>query len=224
MSLGSGKGGADFNPKGKSEAEIMRFCQSFMTALSPHIGPNRDVPAGDIGVGGREIGYMYGQYKRLKQGEFEGVLTGKDPAWGGSLIRPEATGFGCVYFARAALAAAGIEMQGKRALISGSGNVAQFTAKKLIAPGATPLTFSDSSGTVYEPDGFTEEKLEELVAIKSRRGARVEEYAQTSPSAEYLPGQRPWSLKADLAFDVPSLKDLCGRGTIRQSYSKCKMV
>jgi glutamate dehydrogenase (NADP+) len=200
MSLGSGKGGSDFNPKGKSEAEIMRFCQSFMTALAPHIGPNRDVPAGDIGVGGKEIGYMYGQYKRLKQGEFEGVLTGKNPTWGGSLIRPEATGYGCVYFARAALVASGIDMLGKRALISGSGNVAQFTAKKLIALGAIPLTFSDSAGTVYEPDGFDEEKLERLVHIKAQRGARVEEYAKQSPSATYLPGERPWSIQAELAF------------------------
>lgn len=201
MSLGSGKGGSDFNPKGKSEAEIMRFCQSFMTALAPHIGPNRDVPAGDIGVGGKEIGYMYGQYKRLKQGEFEGVLTGKGPAWGGSLIRSEATGYGCVYFAQAALAAAGVELRGKRALISGSGNVAQFTARKLLMLGAIPLTFSDSSGTVYEPDGFTDDKLEQLVAIKSRRGGRVEEYAQASPTAQYMPGERPWSIeRADLAF------------------------
>ena len=200
MNLGSGKGGSDFNPKGKSEAEIMRFCQSFMTALAPHIGPNRDVPAGDIGVGGKEIGYMYGQYKRLKQGEFEGVLTGKGPAWGGSLIRPEATGFGCVYFARAALKAAGIAMQGKRVLISGSGNVAQFTAMKLLALDAIPLTFSDSSGTVFEPDGFTADKLAKLIEIKSQRGARVEEYAQVSPTAEYMAGQRPWNIKADLAF------------------------
>ena len=201
MSLGSGKGGADFNPKGKSEAEIMRFCQSFMTALAPHIGPNRDVPAGDIGVGGKEIGYMYGQYKRLKQGEFEGVLTGKSPAWGGSLIRSEATGYGCVYFAQAALAAAGVELHGKRALISGSGNVAQFTAKKLLALGAIPLTFSDSGGTVYEPDGFTDDQLDQLVAIKSRRGGRVLEYAQASSTAQYMPGQRPWSIEgAELAF------------------------
>mmetsp|Transcript_3924 Transcript_3924/g.13584 ORF Transcript_3924/g.13584 Transcript_3924/m.13584 type:complete len:330 (-) Transcript_3924:170-1159(-) len=200
MSLGSGKGGSDFNPKGKSEAEIMRFCQSFMTALAPHIGPNRDVPAGDIGVGAKEIGYMYGQYKRLKQGEFEGVLTGKDPAWGGSLIRPEATGYGCVYFARAALEAHGQQIAGKRALVSGSGNVAQFTAKKLLALGAKVLTFSDSEGTVHEPDGFTEEQLAQLVAVKQKRGGRVSEYARLSPTAVFLDGERPWSIAADIAF------------------------
>lgn len=198
LAMGGGKGGADFDPKGKSDAEVMRFCQSFMTELSRHIGKDTDVPAGDIGVGRREIGYLFGQYKRLAN-EFSGILTGKALGWGGSLIRPEATGYGAVYFAQEMLAAAGDSLEGKRCVVSGSGNVAQFTAQKLLQLGAVPLTFSDSGGFVYDPDGIDEEKLDFVMELKNVRRGRIKEYA-TRFSCEYQDGKRPWSVPCDAAF------------------------
>jgi len=198
LAMGGGKGGSDFDPKGKSDTEVMRFCQSFMTELSRHIGKDTDVPAGDIGVGKREIGYLFGQYKRLAN-EFSGILTGKAIAWGGSLIRPEATGYGSVYFAQEMLTAANDGLEGKRCVISGSGNVAQFTAQKLIQLGAVPLTFSDSSGFVYDPDGVTDEKLDFVMELKNVRRGRIKEYADRF-SCEYHEGKRPWDVPCDAAF------------------------
>ena len=198
LSMGGGKGGADFDPKGKSDAEVMRFCQSFMTELSRHIGKDTDVPAGDIGVGGREIGYLFGQYKRLVN-EFSGILTGKALGWGGSLIRPEATGYGAVYFAQEMLAAKGEGLEGKRCVISGSGNVAQFTAQKLIQLGAVPLTFSDSTGFIHDPGGIDEEKLDFVMELKNVRRGRIKEYAERF-SCEYHDGRAPWSVSCDAAF------------------------
>lgn len=199
LSMGGGKGGSDFDPKGKSDNEVMRFCQSFMTELYRHIGNYTDVPAGDIGVGGREIGFLFGQYKRLAN-QFTGVLTGKGLGWGGSRIRPEATGYGAVYFAQEMLVGVGESLEGKRCLISGSGNVAQFTAQKLLHLGGTPLTFSDSSGTVYDPEGVNEEKLRFVMELKNARRGRIKEYTDAFPNAEYHEGKRPWSIPGDAAF------------------------
>lgn len=199
LNLGGGKGGSDFDPRGRSDAEVMRFCQSFMTELSRHIGGDRDVPAGDIGVGGREIGYLFGQYKRLTT-SFEGVLTGKGAQWGGSLLRPEATGYGVVYFAKNIIDAAGMSIEGKTCLVSGSGNVAQYTVEKLLDLGAKPVTLSDSQGTVHEPEGFTREKLAEVMELKNKRRGRLSEYADAHPSAKYYPGQKPWQIPGDFAF------------------------
>ena len=198
LAMGGGKGGADFDPKGKSDAEVMRFCQSFMSELSRHIGKDTDVPAGDIGVGRREIGYLFGQYKRLAN-EFSGILTGKALGWGGSLIRPEATGYGAVYFAQEMLGAAGDSLKGKRCVVSGSGNVAQFTAQKLLQLGAVPLTFSDSGGFVYDPDGVDEEKLGFVMELKNVRRGRIKEYANRF-ACEYHEGKRPWAVPCDAAF------------------------
>src|SRR5512144_689012 len=177
LPMGGGKGGSDFDPKGKSDNEVMRFCQSFMTELFRHIGPNTDVPAGDIGVGGREIGYLFGQYKKLRH-EFTGVLTGKGLNWGGSLIRPEATGYGSVYFAAEMLAARGQTLEGKTCLVSGSGNVAQYTVEKLLDLGARPVTLSDSAGFIHDPAGIDKEKLAWVMALKNVRRGRIKEYAQ----------------------------------------------
>lgn len=199
LSMGGAKGGSDFDPKGKSDNEVMRFCQSFMTELSRHIGPDVDVPAGDIGVGGREIGYMFGQYKRLRN-RFAGVLTGKGLAYGGSLIRPEATGYGAVYFAQEMLSTRNDSVEGKTAVISGSGNVAQYTAEKLIEYGAKVLTFSDSSGTVFDPAGIDREKLDWVMELKNVRRGRISAYAEKFTGVEYLPGMKPWGVKCDLAF------------------------
>ncbi len=205
LPMGGGKGGSDFDPKGKSDGEVMRFCQSFMTELSRHIGPNTDVPAGDIGVGGREIGFMFGQYKRLRN-EFTGVLTGKGLAWGGSLIRPEATGYGTVYFAREMLAAKKDSLEGKTCVISGSGNVAQYTCEKLIELGAKPVTFSDSSGFVHDPAGITTEKLAFLMELKNVKRGRIKEYADSFDGVKYDAMDRSkdhnplWSVKCDCAF------------------------
>ena len=179
LPMGGGKGGADFNPKGKSDGEVMRFCQSFMTELFRHIGPNRDIPAGDIGVGGREIGYMFGQYKRLKN-EFTGVLTGKGISWGGSMIRPEATGYGAVYFANNMLATRSDQLRGKQVVISGSGNVAQYAAEKCIQLGAKVLTLSDSSGYVYDPDGLDAEKMAFVMDLKNNKRGRISAYVDAS--------------------------------------------
>ena len=199
LPMGGGKGGSDFDPKGKSDQEVMRFCQSFMTELQRHIGADTDVPAGDIGVGGREIGYLFGQYKRLRN-EFTGVLTGKGLNWGGSLIRPEATGYGAVYFAQNMLATRGDDLSGKVCTVSGSGNVAQYTIEKLNQFGAKPVSLSDSNGTIYDPDGITAEKLAFVMELKNIRRGRIREYADTFPGAEYREGVRPWEIVCDCAF------------------------
>lgn len=205
LPMGGGKGGSDFDPKGKSDNEVMRFCQSFMSELFRHIGPDTDVPAGDIGVGGREIGYLFGQYKRLRN-EFTGVLTGKGLNWGGSLIRPEATGYGCVYFAAEMLATRGQTLAGKTCLVSGSGNVAQYTVEKLIQLGAKPVTLSDSTGYIYDPAGIDRKKLDFVMELKNVRRGRIAEYAEEFRSATYTPldlnadANPLWNHKADCAF------------------------
>ena len=207
LPMGGGKGGSDFDPKGKSDDEVMRFCQSFMTELFRHIGPNTDVPAGDIGVGGREVGFLFGQYKRLAN-EFTGVLTGKGLNWGGSLIRPEATGYGSVYFAQEMLATRGETLEGKVCLVSGSGNVAQYTTEKLIELGAKPVTLSDSSGYIYDEEGIDAGKLAFVMELKNERRGRIKEYVAQYPQAVYTPmdpapQKRPdplWQHKADCAF------------------------
>lgn len=198
LPMGGGKGGSDFDPKGKSDAEVMRFCQSFMSELARHIGANTDVPAGDIGVGGREIGFLFGQYKRLRN-EFTGVLTGKALNWGGSLIRPEATGYGAVYFAQEMLGTRGQTLEGMRCTISGSGNVAQYTAEKLLDLGAVPVSFSDSDGTVYDKDGVTREKLEFVMHLKNVKRGRISEYAEKF-GAEYRKDRLPWEIPCKAAF------------------------
>ena len=205
LPMGGGKGGSDFDPKGKSDNEVMRFCQSFMIELERHIGPDTDVPAGDIGVGGREIGYLFGQYKRLRN-EFTGVLTGKGLGWGGSLIRPEATGYGTVYFAAEMLATKGEDLAGKTCLVSGSGNVAQYTVEKLNHLGGKPITLSDSGGFVHDPEGICEEKLSWVMDLKNNRRGRISEYAEQFRSATYTPLDKSldhnplWSVNADCAF------------------------
>ncbi|KAJ2779428.1 hypothetical protein H4R18_004016 [Coemansia javaensis] len=199
LMMGAGKGGSDFDPRGRSDREVMAFCQSFMIELHRHIGADTDVPAGDINVGAREIGFLFGQYKRLAN-NFTGVLTGKDLRWGGSLIRPEATGYGCVYFAQNYLAHKGESLKGKRCVISGSGNVAQYTAEKLLQLGAVPITFSDSNGYILEPNGFTQAQIEHVMELKNVKRVRVSEYCAFSETAQYFPGKRPWEVPADLAF------------------------
>ena len=199
LPLGGGKGGSDFNPKGKSDNEVMRFCQSFMTELSRHIGANTDVPAGDIGVGGREIGYLFGQYKRIRN-EFVGVLTGKGISYGGSLIRPEATGYGTVYFAQEMLATRGETLLNKTVVISGSGNVAQFAAQKCIELGSKVVTLSDSKGFIHDPEGITQEKLEWIMALKNVRRGRISEYATEFPGSTFNEGSRPWGIACDVAL------------------------
>jgi glutamate dehydrogenase (NADP+) len=198
LPMGGGKGGSDFDPKGKSDNDVMRFCQSFMTELQRHIGQDTDVPAGDIGVGGREIGYMFGQYKRIRN-EFTGVLTGKGIDWGGSLIRPEATGYGAVYFAEEMLKTRNESIKGKTAVVSGSGNVAQYTAERLISLGCKVLTLSDSSGYLFDPDGIDNEKLAFVMELKNIRRGRIEEYAEKY-HVQYFEGKRPWDVKCDIAF------------------------
>jgi len=198
LPMGGGKGGSDFDPKGKSDNEIMRFCQAFMTELSKHIGADTDVPAGDIGTGGREIGYMFGQYKKLRN-EFVGVLTGKALEWGGSLIRPEATGYGSVYFAQEMLATRSDSLKGKVCTVSGSGNVAQYTVEKLIQLGAKAVTLSDSSGYVYDAAGIDTEKLAWVMELKNIRRGRISEYADKF-GCEFVPGKTPWGVKCDCAF------------------------
>ena len=205
--IGGGKGGSDFDPKGKSDNEVMRFCQSFMTELFRHIGANIDVPAGDIGVGGREIGYLFGQYKRLTR-RWEGVLTGKGYGWGGSLIRPEATGYGQVYFLREMLKARGEKIAGKSCTISGSGNVAQFCAEKAISYGGKVLTMSDSGGFVHDPDGIDEEKLAGVMELKNTRRGRISEYTKKFKSASYHAGKRPWSVKCDIALPCATQNEI----------------
>ena len=198
LPMGGGKGGSDFDPKGKSDNEVMRFCQSFMTELFRHIGPDTDVPAGDIGVGGREIGFMFGQYKRLRN-EFTGILTGKGLNWGGSLIRSEATGYGCVYFAEEMLKTRGETFEGKVCTVSGSGNVAQYTIEKLNQLGAKVVSLSDSNGTIHDPDGINDKKLAFVLDLKNVRRGRIKEYAKKY-GVEYLEGKRPWGIKCNCAF------------------------
>jgi glutamate dehydrogenase (NADP+) len=216
LPMGGGKGGSDFDPKGKSDREVMRFCQSFMTELARHIGPNTDVPAGDIGVGGREIGYLFGQYKRLRN-EFTGVLTGKGLNWGGSLIRPEATGYGAVYFAAEMLATRGETLEGKTCLVSGSGNVAQYTVEKLLDLGARPVTLSDSSGYIHDEAGIDRDKLKFVMALKNVRRGRIEEYAQTYKTATYIPADHAldhnplWTHKAHCAFPSATQNEINGK-------------
>jgi glutamate dehydrogenase (NADP+) len=206
LPMGGGKGGADFDPKGKSDNEVMRFCQSFMSELCRHIGANLDVPAGDIGVGGREVGYMFGQYKRLRN-EFTGVLTGKGYSFGGSLIRPEATGYGCVYFMEEMLKTKKQNFKGKICTISGSGNVAQYTAELLIQKGGKVVTMSDSKGYIYDKDGIDAKKLAWIMDLKNNRRGRIMEYADEF-GCEYHEGERPWSVKCDLAFPSATQNEL----------------
>lgn len=199
LAMGGGKGGSDFDPKGRSDSEVMRFCQSFMTELFRHIGAATDVPAGDIGVGGREIGFLFGQYKRLRN-EFTGVLTGKGLNWGGSLIRPEATGYGATYFAQEMLATRGDTLKGKTVLVSGSGNVAQYTVEKVTELGGKVVSLSDSNGTIYDPAGINAEKLAYAMELKNVRRDRIREYANKFKGVEYKEGQRPWGIPAQVAF------------------------
>ncbi|MFC5047551.1 NADP-specific glutamate dehydrogenase [Aquimarina hainanensis] len=207
LPMGGGKGGSDFNPKGKSDAEVMRFCQSFMTELSKYIGANTDVPAGDIGVGAREIGYLFGQYKRLRD-EFTGVLTGKGLEYGGSLIRPEATGYGTVYFAESMLKTRGEDFNGKKVVISGSGNVAQFATEKAIELGATVVTLSDSSGYIVDEAGIDSEKLAFVKELKNVKRGRIKEYVEKYPEATYVEGKTPWTVKCDIALPCATQNEL----------------
>ena len=207
LPMGGGKGGSDFDPKNKSDAEVMRFCQSFMTELFRHIGPNTDIPAGDIGVGGREIGYMFGQYKRLKN-EFTGVLTGKGVSWGGSLIRPEATGYGTVYFAEDMLNYEGNSLKGKTVTISGAGNVAQYAAEKCLHLGAKVLTMSDSNGFIFDKDGINEDKLKHIMFLKNVKRSRISEYLKKYPNASYVKDKKPWSIKCDVALPCATQNEL----------------
>ena len=207
LPMGGGKGGSDFDPKGKTDTEVMRFCQSFMTELFRHIGPNRDIPAGDIGVGSREIGYLFGQYKRLKN-EFTGVLTGKGVSWGGSLIRPEATGYGVVYFTEQMLATQGKGFKGKKVVISGAGNVAQYAAEKVIQLGGTVLTLSDSSGFIYDKEGIDAEKLAYIMELKNVKRERIHKYVEQYPTAEFHQGQTPWGVVCDVALPCATQNEL----------------
>jgi glutamate dehydrogenase/leucine dehydrogenase len=209
LPMGGGKGGSDFDPKAKSDGEVMRFCQSFMSELYRHIGPNTDVPAGDIGVGGRELGFLFGTYKKLAN-EFTGVLTGKGRGWGGSLIRPEATGYGCVYFADEMLETRKEKFEGKRVLVSGSGNVAQFATEKVLEFGGKVLTLSDSNGSIVDEKGIDREKLEFVMDLKNNRRGRIEEYVDKYPEATFLEDQRPWSVKAEVALPCATENEING--------------
>ena len=207
LPMGGGKGGSDFDPKGKSDTEVMRFCQSFMTELFRHIGPNKDIPAGDIGVGGREIGYMFGQYKRLKN-EFSGVFTGKGISWGGSLIRPEATGYGVAYFIEEMLKHKKKSVKGKKVIISGSGNVAQFATEKFIDMGAKVLTLSDSSGFIHDPAGINKDKLKYVMQLKNEQRGRISEYEKKYPKAKFFPKDKPWKVACDIAIPCATENEL----------------
>jgi glutamate dehydrogenase (NADP+) len=222
LPMGGGKGGADFDLKGKSDNEVMRFCQSFMTELYRHIGPDTDVPAGDIGVGGREIGYMFGQYKRLRN-EFTGVFTGKGLEWGGSLIRTEATGYGCVYFAEEMLKTRGENFEDKVCTVSGSGNVAQYTVEKLNQLGAKVVSLSDSNGTIYDPEGIDDEKLAFVLEMKNVRRGRIKEYARKF-GAEYREGKRPWDIKCDCAFPSATQNEINGDDAKTLLKNDCYVV
>jgi glutamate dehydrogenase (NADP+) len=209
LPMGGGKGGSDFDPKGKSDDEVMRFCHAFMLELNRHIGPNTDVPAGDIGVGAREIGFLFGMYKKIRN-EFTGVLTGKGRSWGGSLIRPEATGYGTVYFANSMLQTSGTDFSGKRVVISGSGNVAQFAAEKAIQLGAIVLTLSDSTGYILDSKGIDQEKLAFVMDLKNNKRARISEYVKQYPGATYHPGETPWGVPCDIALPCATQNELDG--------------
>ncbi len=223
LPLGGGKGGSDFDPKGKSDHEVMRFCQSFMTELSRHIGGFTDIPAGDIGVGGREIGFLFGQYKKVKN-EFAGILTGKGLEYGGSLIRPEATGYGTVYFANEVLEAHGDSLEGKLCAVSGSGNVAQFTIEKLLELGAKPVTVSDSGGFIYDKDGIDKEKLDYIMHLKNVERGRIHEYADKFKGAEFHKGATPWNAKVDLAFPCATQNELPKKDAETLVKNGCKGV
>ena len=223
LPMGGGKGGSDFDPKGRSDNEVMRFCQSFMTELQRHIGSFTDVPAGDIGVGAREVGYMFGQYRRIRN-EFTGVLTGKGLEWGGSLIRPEATGYGSVYFAQEMLATRGDGIEGKVCAVSGSGNVAQFTVEKLIQLGAKPVTLSDSSGTIVDLDGINAAKLGFIKQLKNVKRGRIGEYAKKYKSAKFLAGKRPWDVKVDCAFPSATQNEVSEADAKTLLKNGCKLV
>ena len=229
LPMGGGKGGSDFDPKGKSDNEVMRFCQSFMTELCRHIGPDTDVPAGDIGVGGREIGFLFGQYKRLRN-EFSGVLTGKGLAWGGSLIRPEATGYGCVYFAQEMLKTKKQSLEGKTCLVSGSGNVSQYTVEKLIDLGAKAVTLSDSDGAIYDADGIDREKLAWVMDLKNNRRGRIKEYTEKFKKAVYHPTDKKldhnwlWNIKADCAFPSATQNEINAKDAANLIKNGVKVV
>ena len=223
LPMGGGKGGADFDPKNKSDGEVMRFCQSFMTELFRHIGPNTDIPAGDIGVGGREIGYMFGQYKRLKN-EFTGVLTGKGVSWGGSLIRPEATGYGTVYFAEDMLNYEGDSIKGKKVTISGSGNVAQYAAEKCIHLGAKVISMSDSSGTIHDSDGIDQEKLDHIMYLKNEKRSRINEFLKKYPKAKFYKNKNPWSLSCDVAIPCATQNEITEADAKLLIKNGCKVV
>ncbi len=229
LPMGGGKGGSDFDPKGKSDNEVMRFCQSFMTELQRHIGPDTDVPAGDIGVGGREIGFLFGQYKRIRN-EFTGVLTGKGLNWGGSLIRPEATGYGCVYFAQEMLKSRKDSLEGKVCLISGSGNVAQYTIEKLLDLGAKPMTCSDSNGVIFDPDGIDREKLAYLMELKNVLRGRIHDYADKFKKAIYtatdgkMDHNPLWNIKADCAFPSATQNEINAKDAVNLIKNGCTVV
>ncbi|WP_417366561.1 NADP-specific glutamate dehydrogenase [Flavobacterium beibuense] len=223
LPMGGGKGGSDFDPKGKSDNEIMKFCQSFMTELSKHIGPDTDVPAGDIGVGGREVGYLFGQYKRLRN-EFTGVLTGKGITFGGSLIRPEATGYGCVYFAQSMLSTIHESFIGKTVVISGSGNVAQYAAEKVMQLGGKVVTVSDSSGYIYDAEGLNEDKLAYIMEIKNVKYGRISEYLDRYPEAKFVEGGKPWEVKCDVALPCATQNELDGDAAKQLLASGCHCV
>ncbi|MBK7494759.1 MAG: NADP-specific glutamate dehydrogenase [Candidatus Omnitrophica bacterium] len=223
LAMGGGKGGSDFDPKGKSDNEVMRFCQSFMTELFRHIGPATDVPAGDIGVGGREIGFLFGQYKRLRN-EFTGVLTGKGLNWGGSLIRPEATGYGATYFAQEMLATRNDSLEGKTCLVSGSGNVAQFTIENVNEIGGRGVTLSDSNGTIYDPDGIDAEKLAFIMELKNVRRERIREYAARYKKAQYKDGVRPWDIPAQCAFPSATQNEITAEDASTLVKNGCFVV
>ncbi|HUJ83192.1 MAG TPA: NADP-specific glutamate dehydrogenase, partial [Candidatus Acidoferrales bacterium] len=229
LPMGGGKGGSDFDPKGKSDNEVMRFCQSFMSELWRHIGHNTDVPAGDIGVGGREIGFLFGQYKRLAN-QFTGVLTGKGINWGGSLIRPEATGYGCVYFAHEMLKSRKDTLEGKLCLVSGSGNVSQYTVEKLLDFGAKVIAMSDSNGVIYDPEGINREKLAWIMELKNVRRGRIKEYADKFKTAKYIPVDPKadvnpiWEIKADCAFPSATQNEINPKDAANLLMNGCKLV
>lgn len=223
LPMGGAKGGSDFSPRGKSDAEVMRFCQSFMTELQKHIGQDRDVPAGDIGVGGREIGYLFGQYKRLRD-EFSGTLTGKGLNWGGSILRPEATGYGVCYFAQEMLSAVNQTFEGKTVLVSGSGNVAQYAAQKAMRLGAKVVTLSDSDGFIYDPDGLDEDKMKYVFELKNMRRGRIKEYAEKYPSATYFACERPWKIPCDIALPCATQNEINGDDAANLINGGCRCV
>ena len=222
LNMGGGKGGSNFDPKGKSDREIMKFCQAFMNELYRHIGRRTDIPAGDIGVGGKEIGYMFGQYKKIRNA-FTGVLTGKGTNWGGSLIRPEATGYGLVYFVLNMLDTKNDSIKGKTVAVSGSGNVAQYACEKLIELGAKPVTLSDSSGFIYDPDGITQKKLEYVKKLKGVRSARISEYAKKY-KVKFIPNKRPWSVKCDIALPCATQNELDLKDAKQLTKNGCYVV